>query len=121
MMIRGLEEVDVNHFEYGFLTTDTSYSAGSFQLHFPKLMPQAGPSDKKVNTVINNNILVNSPDCKPQSKSTVTTQGFLTIPRFQSADLKFKADSSGIVRQGSRFIVVVMDHNIRDMYVTDNI
>ena len=121
MMEQGLEEVKLNPFEYCFLTTDTPHSASSFQVHIPKVMPQIGASDKKTKTAINNNIFANASDCRPQSASTITTQGFLTIGRFRNTDLEFKADITGIIRKGAKFIAVVMDSNIRDMYVTDNI
>lgn len=116
----GLTELEINQLEYCFLVADTHGNSSTFPVHIPKIMPLVGMSDKKVKTVINNNILVNAADCKPQTASSYMTQGYYTIGRFENVNLSHKTRIDGYITKGARFIAAVMDKNIRDMYITGN-
>jgi len=124
MIEKGLIDLDVNHFEYCFLLEDTSAGASYFKMNVPKIMPLIPQGDPiSVTTPYNNNIFINDPACKPQASPTIDIQNFITLPKFRNTNMpKVKdPDGDGIIPKGERFIVVVMDHNIKDIYVTDNI
>lgn len=119
-----LVDLELHHFEYAFLLEDSSTGSRTFRVNVPKIMPLIPRSSPTATpNVYNNNIFANDPACKPDSSPSMTTQNFITIPRFANTEFgKYKdPDNDGIIRQGERFIAVVMDLNIKDMYLTDNI
>lgn len=117
-----LEDLNIGQFEYAFLSNDTSYSSSSFNMYIPKLMPLIAQGEpKSTNETIDNNIFVNASDCKPTTSGTVQTQNYVKVKAFSNLDLQFKGDINGIIHKGARFMLLVMDKNIGDMYVTDNI
>lgn len=118
MLLSGLDDVELSHFEYCFLVNTSSPSASSFMVHFPKLMPLVSPSDQSVRQTIPTNIFANAADCKPSVSSSVNTQGFIRVNRFRDANLSHKPL---VMNKGERFIAVFMDGNIRDPYITGHI
>lgn len=119
-LVKGLEDYGIKPFEYAFLTEATSKDAETFRLYLPKLMPMF-PCDTPVfnNWLFNNNVFLNDDVCKPRSISTIKTQNFITVPRHLSRDFSPRADGSGNLPKDSKFIVQVMDENIRDIRVSD--
>lgn len=122
MFIDGYEELELESFEYCFLTTKTHHSSGSFDMHIPKLMPLIPRAEKNTTTFpINNTMFVNDAACKPQAAKSVATQNFLTVPRFQNTDFLFKADKLGYIHFGARFLGSFINKNYRDRHLTDSI
>lgn len=116
----GIEDFSVNYFEYGFLTEDTDADAEAFKLYIPKLMPtypRTEPSE--INWAFNNVIFINDVDCLPRSSSRITTQNYVTVPRYASRNFSARADENGKIPKGTRFIVQIMDNNLRDMHISD--
>lgn len=121
MDISSLENFDLNHFEYCFLTERTRYNSSTFPVNIPKVMPLIPLSTPKtINNIFNINIFVNDLDCKPKTSNSIQTQNYLTIPRFKNADFSNKADEY-YIHENEKFICCFMDKNIRDIYLTDNI
>lgn len=119
-MINALSEIKLSSLEYAFLVEDTIYTSDTFKMWLPKLMPlipRGAP--RKSNTAIDNNIFIN--DVKPQTSSSISTMNYLVIPRFKSADFTNKKNGSDNIPKDSKFIIAIMNGNIKDMYVTDNI
>jgi len=122
MIMDCLEEYDINQMEYCFLIGNHSHGSGSFKMNVPKIMPLIGKGNPSTNNVVfNSNIFLNDEECKPSPTNSVTTQNWITIPRFANTDLQFKADINGIIHSGARFICCFMDRNIRAVYITDNV
>lgn len=119
MLIKCLEELDVEPFEYVFLSEDTLHTSSTFNFHFPKVMPQGGGKPKVTPTSFNSNIFINDPSCKPKVSGTISTQNFVNIKRHFHTDFSFRARPDGIIPAGTRFIIQVMHGNIRDLYVRD--
>jgi hypothetical protein len=119
-IVHGLEDYKINPFEYGFLTTSSHYTSGSFRLYIPKLMPLMSLGQPSItNWIFNNNIFLNDADCKPTTGQKITTQNFITVGRHHNRDFGFKSDKYGYIGSGTRFVVHVMDENIRDMRISD--
>jgi hypothetical protein len=120
MNFEALEEYDINQFEYCFNLSDNGYWVDYFLINIPKLMPlipRAKPAT--TNIVIDNNIFVNASDCKPTTSSTITTQNYLTLPRFWNTDFRHKKDANDNIPEGERFLCCIVDKNIRDIHLTD--
>lgn len=126
-MLDCLEELHINHFEYCFLTSDHWFETDSFQVKIPKIMPLIPDGDSKtVSTTFRNTIFVNANECKPQVPSKVTTQNYLTVSKFQNADMQYQVPDyeetgDGYIKRGTKLIAVVMDGNIKDIYMTNSI
>lgn len=125
MLHENLENIQLNTMEYGFLMKNTSYNASSFPIKIPKLFPLAGTSAKESTIAIdNNNIFVNAPDCKPTVSSTIKTSNYINVPKLRNANLSHKVPNypdSSTIPSGTRFLVMVMNENINDIYITDSI
>jgi hypothetical protein len=118
-LIEGLEEYDVNMFEYGHLTTKTPHNAHSFKLYIPKIMATFGMgSPKSNNKTFNNKIFLNDNACKPVTAKSVTVQNYITVERHLDRDFSMRADSAGYLHSGQKFIVHMMDKNIRDHHIS---
>jgi len=123
-MINALSEIELEQFEYGYLVTDTYYTAPTFAINIPKLMPlipKTAATIKQVSSKFNNKIFLNAPECKPQTATSVSTQNHLKIKRLRNAEFEHKRDLQGYMQSGQQFMILVMNKNFRDMYVTDNI
>jgi hypothetical protein len=122
-MIETLEDLKLESFEYAYLVEDTSYTADSFPLWMPKLLPLTNGSAKRENTVvINNNIFIN--EVKPETPSSVSARNYIRIPKYRKADFLYKVDNyphNTSIKRGASFLVNVLNSNIQTMYVTDNI
>ena len=116
-MQQGFQVYGVDEMEYGFLTVKTKHSSGSFKLHVPKLMTFARSAPKTETKVFNNNIFVNDTKCKPASDKKIVTQNFLTVKRFFDCDFKNGVDKFDNLAEGRRFVLQLMNRNIKDMYV----
>lgn len=118
-IINCLEDYDINILEYAHLTVNTHKDSPTFKLYVPKVMTFGMGDPKTTNFVFNNNIFINDPECKPAAATSVTTQNFLTIGRHIEREFKPRADGNNILHKGNKFILRVMDKNIRDMTITD--
>jgi hypothetical protein len=121
MVFDALEELSINQLEYCFLAEDKIHTASTFKIHIPKLMPLVPMSGSSSPTGYNNMIFVNDGACKPSTSPMLTTQGYITLPRFMHTDFLFKADPLLIIRTGAKFICCIMDKNIRDIFLTHNV
>jgi hypothetical protein len=119
MNFNAIEEYEINLFEYGINLEPTPNSSPIFKMHIYKLMPLVPRVlPRQITVGINNNIFVNEPSCKPTASTTVITQNYITVPRFQNTNFSHKGL---IVPMGALFICCIMDRNIKDIYLTDNV
>jgi hypothetical protein len=119
-LIDCLEEHEIEPFEYGHLVEDTWHGADSFKLYIPKLYVQHGRGKPLQNRyVFNNNIFLNDAACKPTAGKNITRQNYITVKRHLNRNFAVRADNRGILKAGQKFIIHVMDRNIRDMRITD--
>jgi hypothetical protein len=119
-ILKGLDDFSVDCFEYGFLVQDTDTGSGEFNLYIPKLMPSFSRNDPtKVNWTFNNNIFLNDAKCKPRTSTRIQTQNYVSVNRHFNRNFNARANNDGIIKKGTRFIIQIMDENIRDMRISD--
>lgn len=118
MEIQHLTDLKLNQNEYCYLTNTDHYSADSFQIRVPKLMPLMIPASTKV---FNKNIFVNDSACKPAVANSVTTLDHITVRRSPNCSLAHKADKNGIVYAGTRITCTCMHGNFKDLIITDSL
>lgn len=116
-MFNRLEKHSVGESEYGFLTEPTHHTAPVFKLHLPTLMsfPMGGPSQGSA--TFNNKIFANDDSCKPSVSQSLTTQNFLTVPRYFDDDLSLGADPAGILYPGRKFVLHLMYRDVRQVHI----
>lgn len=121
MNIYSLENIDLNQFEYCFLTETSKYNTSIFPINIPKIMPLIPLSiPKTINNILSMNIFINDSDSKPKISNSIQTQNYLSVPRFKNTNFNYKAIDDYIPKN-EKFICCVMDKNIKDIYLTDNI
>jgi hypothetical protein len=114
--IDALEEYGIDEMEYGILIEDSNSEGETFRLYIPKLMTFFRNESQHQKWVFNNNIFLNDNECKPETNNHVNTQNFVTVRKYP---LQHYPDADGIIRSGRRFIVHVMNKNIRDMRIIE--
>jgi hypothetical protein len=119
-ILKGLDDFSINCFEYGFLVQDANTGSDEFKLYIPKLMPSFSRNDPaKVNWAFNNNIFLNDAKCKPRTSTRIQTQNYVSVKRHFNRVFNARADDDGNIKEGTRFIIHIMDENIRDMRISD--
>lgn len=119
-IVQALEEYHINPFEYAFLSERSHKDNDSFKFYIPKLMPYFPfSSPKHTNWVFNNNIFLNDDACKPRTSTQVQAQNYVTVGRHFNRSFGARADYENRIAANTRFIIQIMDGNIRDMRVSD--
>jgi hypothetical protein len=115
----GLESYNVDTFEYAYLVESEKYDADTFKLHIPKLMPNIASSTADYPIQVNKtNLFENAKSCTPTVDSVIYGQRYITVPRFPGDDFKVRADkTTGKLKVGTKFIVMVMNRNIKDLII----
>ena len=109
--------------EYCYNVNKPPIYPDSMQVHIPALMtnipmglPKVGPPIALVPT-----IFANDSSCRPTPSSTVQTQNYVTITRWVNNTPFFpsKDDGVGLLVRYSRFIVDIMNGDIRNMHISN--
>lgn len=121
MIVNALEDMAIMENEFCFTVEKQYWGNGSFTVTIPKLMPLMGGSIKTVTSNFNNNIFINDAACKPVTSNSMSTQGFITVPRSPNCSLEHK--KSGIdelIPSGTRLVCSCMNKNYKNMTITDS-
>lgn len=119
-MLNGLEEYELNMFEYAHLCEPSHANNSTYKVYIPKVMatfPFGSPQQQR--WIFNNNVFVNDDNCKPSVGKEVTTQNYVTTGRLFDRNFWHRADRNGIMGKGTKFILQIMDGNIRDRRIAD--
>lgn len=121
MLTKGLEDYQVEPFEYAHLVETAHMDDRTFKFHIPKLMAGITKgSPQKVPMTFNNNLFLNAADCKPATSNKVTTQNYVTVRRHNSRNFVAGTENGGeYIKSGTKFIIHTMYGNIKDMRVSD--
>lgn len=118
MIQNGLLDFNLNEEENGVLVEGTRYSAESFKMYIPRLMPNISRSNKSTRVSFDRNIFLNGSDCKPNVNSSVTTQGYISIKKYRTISLIYIA-TNGIIAAGTKFKLKVMGKNVDQIFISD--
>lgn len=117
--VQNLKDLILNQGEYCYLYEKQKYYARNFKLRVPKFMPNVPQKGSRKN--FNKNIFINDAACKPNVSSSISTQGFVTVPRSPNCSLQHKADKYGWVYPGLQLTCNCMNNNIRDLNIIDSV
>ncbi len=117
--VKNLKDLMFNQGEYAYLYEKQKYYAKNFKVRVPKLMPKVPKNGSKV--LFNKNIFINDAACKPNVFNSITTQGYITIPRSPNCSLQHKADKYGWIYPNLQLTCNCMNNNIRDLNIIDSV
>lgn len=114
-LLNPLEEVNLELWEYAYLTIDTKHYSQYFKIYLPKLMagfPFGDPKGWEVPISTKSN-LSNASQCKPSMSTTLPVQNYITSERHLDRSFAERADYKNDLVKGQQFIISFMNHNPR--------
>lgn len=112
-ILNSLDEINLDLWEYAYLTKDTNHASQRFQVYVPKLMsgiPFGDPKGSNTGISTKNN-LSNASACKPSMSTTLAVQNFITSERHLDRDFKERKNIKDDLVKGQQFILSFMNHN----------
>lgn len=94
-----------------------SADAGTHRLYIPKLQPLIPMGIPKVTPAgLNPNIFINASDCKVTGGTTINTQNYVTVKKYDSAHFMYP-----LLKQGMTLKVNFLRGDIDEPYLTNNL
>lgn len=123
---------EVNTFEYCTLMRDLYPSSTRAYIKVHKLMPYCN----EATITTSNSIFINDPECRPTLSNSFQTSDSVQVGLFASLKnttlgepiygsmidqegTRVQIQVGGVIRKGTMMIVMFMDNNINDGYLTD--
>lgn len=107
--------------EYCYNVDRPYYRPDSMQVHIPALMPNIPMGLPKVvpSISINATMFANDASCRPRPSSVISTQNYVTITRWRNENPSFpdKADATDRIYRYSKFLVDILNGDIRNMHI----
>jgi hypothetical protein len=100
-----------------YAPSEGASNESSLRLYIPKIIPLI-PFDvpRQVVATISKSFLLNADQCKPSIASTVRTQNYLTVERYDNDNFKYP-----LLSHGAQLIVEVLNNNVDTLRVTNKI
>lgn len=121
MYDNNLKSYTVDPKEYCYNVNRPSIYPTSMQVHIPALMPNItrGLPKSVPELTVNSSMFANDKACRPKPRSVITTQNYVTITKWQNEHPAFpsKGDSTNKIIRYNRFIVDIMNGDIRNMHI----
>lgn len=117
MLVKNIKPCEVHENEICTIMEKASPSSNKFKVHIINLMPLITPSKKSSNAKIDKKIFINDDGCVPSFDSSVSLQGFISVPKYKTASF------SGLdkIEEGMRFICNPLMKNVSHIYMTDHL
>lgn len=114
----------IDNKEYAYNVDKPSIYPSSMKTHVPSLMPYISRGIPRTSkTSINQNMFVNAGGCKVTPSSIVSTQNYVTITKWKNEHPSFpsKDDGTGKCVRYSKFLIDIMNGDIRNMHICNYI
>lgn len=113
----------INAKEYARNVDKPSISPSSIQAHIPSLMPKIpmGLPRSVPSISINPSMFANDTSCRPKPVSVLSTQNYVTIPKWPNEQPHFSSKDDGYYRMErySQFLVDIVNGDIRNMRISN--
>lgn len=113
----------VNAKEYARNVNKPDISPNSIQAYIPSLMPKIsmGLPRSAPSISINPSMFANDVSCRPKTTSVLSTQNYVTVPKWPNTQPYFPSKDDGYYRMErySQFLVDIVNGDIRNMRISN--